>query len=506
MPGRYRTESNVDVSVSAIATSRDSGKCVPCPEGTFKHVPGDDISLCRKCGPKAKSTGQKITCDCFQSATEKHSKELYFDVLTLSCVDITGIGKPPDEHYPAQSQLTKSDESICEPGYFCYKGVSYKCPAGRYGDKHSETSNDCSGPCQEGHWCGEASTKATQNPCGGPNLYCPQQSAAPKYVSKGFYLDEGEPNDKKTAQRLCPRGSYCPGDGRRHLCPVGMYGSQSGLSTDDCNGHCEAGYFCPRGSVSSRQTPCGNSTVYCPQGSGLPVLVEKGYYSASSTGIINEAGPNSTHDMQLKCELGYYCIDGIKYSCPGGTFGGFPATNDLSDCKPCLAGFFCPSHPGPLSTRADQSACGESYFYCPFGSTKPLPIEVGHYGIGGELSEENGNDPTRFRTGQEVCPPGFYCQSGLKHKCPAGTFGETEGLVEIHCSGLCPRGFFCPENSVKPLPCSPGSYSTGGAAECTSCEIPLTVSMQLKNSMCSEYERSTIIVIYSWHRISSQRN
>mmetsp|Transcript_16328 Transcript_16328/g.33252 ORF Transcript_16328/g.33252 Transcript_16328/m.33252 type:complete len:121 (-) Transcript_16328:1663-2025(-) len=102
--------------------------------------------------------------------------------------------------------------------------------------------------------------------------------------------------------------------------------------------------------------------------------------------------------MQIKCELSYYCVDGIKYSCLGGTFGEISAASDLSDCKPCQEGFFCTSHPGPPSTRVDQAACGESYLYCPSGSLKPLPIAVGHYGTGGGFAAKIMNDPRRFWT------------------------------------------------------------------------------------------------------------
>lgn len=31
-----------------------------------------------------------------------------------------------------------------------------------------------------------------------------------------------------------------------------------------------------------------------------------------------------------------------------------------------------------------------------------------------------------------ICEPGFYCQSGRKHSCPAGSFGETSGMFFMH--------------------------------------------------------------------------
>ena len=313
-------------------------------------------------------------------------------------------------------------------------------------------------------------------------------------LSPGYYTDENEPPDMKTYQILCQPGSYCPGDGFRYPCPEGRYGSESGLSTSNCSGPCAAGYYCRSGSISDRQFSCGNVTVYCPKASPTPILVEKGYYSVSEHYIltsISYAGPNSTHDSQLKCEVGYYCVDGVKYQCPSGTYGWFEGANDVSDCRTCQSGHYCPSHPGPPTTEDTQVPCGGASLYCPPGSSKPLDVDVGHYSI----SESEMMKDDRFRSEQVLCPPGFHCQNGIKTKCPRGTYGEVSGLVSKTCTGLCPRGFFCPENSVNPLPCSPGAYSTGAAWECTSCQVPSTISIEVKNAMC-RHDRSCCFKIY----------
>ena len=46
-----------------------------------------------------------------------------------------------------------------------------------------------------------------------------------------------------------------------------------------CTGECQAGYFCPTGSVSPTQRECGGEDVYCPTGSGAPIPIPTGYYS-----------------------------------------------------------------------------------------------------------------------------------------------------------------------------------------------------------------------------------
>ena len=46
-------------------------------------------------------------------------------------------------------------------------------------------------------------------------------------------------------------------------CPAGRYGSAQGSSNATCDGACDVGYYCPPGSTSPRQLPCGSPSVYC---------------------------------------------------------------------------------------------------------------------------------------------------------------------------------------------------------------------------------------------------
>mmetsp|Transcript_24846 Transcript_24846/g.52004 ORF Transcript_24846/g.52004 Transcript_24846/m.52004 type:complete len:389 (+) Transcript_24846:1244-2410(+) len=385
----------------------------------------------------------------------------------------------------------------CEKGYYCHEGTRHKCPGGRFGNKDMETNDNCSGQCEEGYWCGQVSTSPTQNKCGSPNVYCPPGSNAPIYVSEGYYTDEDEPADLKTSQHLCPEGFYCD-NGLRYACGAGTYGASTGQSDKSCDGNCLAGYYCLSASISPHQFPCGNSTVYCPEGSKLPILIEDGYYSATENEIIVAdfyAGPNSTQQIQVQCENGFYCNGGVKYSCPAGTYGHMPGAFDVLECQICQGGHYCPSYPGPPTTKETQVPCGEAYLYCPYGSSKPLDVDLGYYSIAEFATEKEGMDTVKIRTAQVLCEPGFYCESGRRFYCPPGTYGETPGLVSDNCSGLCPRGFFCPENSVHPLPCAPGAFSTGGARDCTSCEVPHTVSMDVLYSMCRD-DRSCCLDVF----------
>jgi hypothetical protein len=491
----YRDEPENDPSdlLSSVNQTREIGRCVLCPEGTFKTSQSDSIDACVPCGPKAKSTSDRVTCECHQSATQRQTLKLYFDVGSKTCIDVTNhTSLPPDTMYQPDSQLTKSGQHKCKPGFYCIEGVRFLCPAGRYGDKAGETDSECTGPCKAGHFCPLGSSSPTQIECGDkPNIYCPESSDVPTYVSEKYYASEEDSPTKKTSQELCPPGYYCPGDGLRHKCLAGHYGINTGLTNPTCDGRCDAGYYCPAGSTLSHQIPCGNVTVICAEGSSEPQPVLRGYYSASSSetqrGEVRYAGPNSTQDITLECEIAHFCKEGVKYQCPGGTYGSKEGAGDVSECQICPPGHYCPSYPGPPTTHETIIRCGESYLYCPQGSPEPKDVDTGHYSISNEIDPGQAHDESLEysdrRTGQVVCPPGYYCKLGVRHKCPPGTYGEKPGQTECE---LCPRGFFCPLNTVNPLPCSPGAYSSGGAAECTSCEIPLTVSQEKKNRMCRD--------------------
>jgi hypothetical protein len=55
-------------------------------------------------------------------------------------------------------------------------------------------------------------------------------------------------------------------------------------------------------------------------------------------------------------------------------------------------------------------------------------------------STPEASDPT-LRTGVASCPPGSYCQGGVKYLCPAGRFGASFNSSTLTCDGPCVR--FC---------------------------------------------------------------
>ena len=52
------------------------------------------------------------------------------------------------------------------------------------------------------------------------------------------------------------------------------------------------------------------------------------------------------------------------------------------------------------------------------------------------------------RTEQSIAPIGHYGWSGECYKCPAGSYGDSEGLSSETCSGICAPGYYCPAGSI----------------------------------------------------------
>ena len=62
-------------------------------------------------------------------------------------------------------------------------------------------------------------------------------------------------------------------------CQAGKWSATAALGSP-CSLDCAAGYVCAAGSQSPAPQECGGPQYYCPQGSGSPLTVSAGYYSA----------------------------------------------------------------------------------------------------------------------------------------------------------------------------------------------------------------------------------
>lgn len=119
--------------------------------------------------------------------------------------------------------------------------------------------------------------------------------------------------------------------------------------------HCTPGYYCPAGSISTKQMPCPEGTYsdsyeifdasqcyICPAG------YKCGFSSTSSSNMTS-------------CPKNQYCPPATKASstinCLAGSYAPYLNSKSLDDCIPCPYGFYC-------LTGQDPANC-PSGSYCP---------------------------------------------------------------------------------------------------------------------------------------------
>ena len=190
------------------------------------------------------------------------------------------------------------------------------------------------------------------------------------------------------------------------LCPPGRYGARWGLETSDCSGMCEAGYFCAAGSTSPREQPCSDPAFHCPEGTAEKRRTVAGYVSVPNASHFN---PNLD---ALSKAAGHLKLD------------------------PSLAASL--RHGDTFHEPSDfrkASLAGRNLI------TSPL-----------------------IMVSQSLCPKGHYCVGGIQRPCPQGTYGSDTGLASHQCSGVCFAGYYCPQQSIHPVPCPDGHWCDGNSS------------------------------------------
>ena len=344
------------------------------------------------------------------------------------------------------SSATRYEQLPCPPGSFCSLGVLASCPPGTFGNDSALFAPNCTGPCPLG-------------------AYCPAGTASPLLCPAGVYggslgLTDAQCSGPCAAGFWCPEGSI---SAKERPCPGGRYGPIQGLGSYDCSSVCEvvsdpntqtfcvpnycaAGYYCPPGSNKATEISCGGPGYYCPTGVAMPIPVDPGYYTVgpfSVSSYLQSPDDATTRTGQQLCEPGYYCVDGVKYPCPGGFYGDNFGLTSPSCSNICSPGYFCPS----ASTSSTQFLCGDPAFYCPDGSSFPLPVPSGYYSY-------NSDGSPLTRVSISVCPPGHYCLDGVKRPCPDGFFSRN-GSTSPFCDGPCSLTEYCPSGTSDPLPVTP---------------------------------------------------
>ena len=278
------------------------------------------------------------------------------------------------------------------------------------------------------------------------------------------------------------------------------------------SGPCPAKFYCVFGAVVP--TPCPPGT-YCSGGNAVPSACGAGTHNVQeaqaqcypcpagffcSMGTIDYAVGSfylnvvniSVLSRPFTCPAGHFCSEAMisldNGSCPIGTFSNTTGNENVSQCRPCLAGMYC----GAAGLAAPTGSCSGGY-YCSGGSGAADASVCDSRGwVCDSPSCEYmvARKPSSSCGG--LCPVGSYCPggSGSPTPCPAGLYCGTAGLQSpsgpclagYYCSGLnnsspraavCPAGFYCPAGTVWPVKCGRGTYldtmgNTNGSA-CKPC-------------------------------------
>ncbi|KAF0699237.1 Aste57867_10202 [Aphanomyces stellatus] len=438
--------------------------------GTFGAMPGLSTALCSglctagyycplgSTSPLQQQCGSPVYYCPAGTASRQIVAAGYYTIAS------TSPGTGLDDHL-STAPYTAAVQTVCDVGYYCVRGIRYACPAGTFGQMTGLSSKQCSGLCP-------------------PGSYCPLASALPTPCPAGVY---GATQGLTTANcsAPCPIANYClQATITPEPCPAGLWGNATGLTTKQCSltcttstctlPLCPAGYFCPLGTVAP--TPCGAVNVFCPSGSATSTPVAPGYYTIATptldtldadgylTGQPLALAATATRASQRPCELGTYCIQGMKQKCPAGTYGMTPALSSSTCTANCPAGYFCPIG----SATYANHPCLNATTYCPAGSSSPTGVSAGYSTV---LATDG-----RLRMDQIQCPTGSYCTHGVAHSCPRGTYGSTTGLTTPACSGPCAPGHICPAGSTtsQQSPCNAvarnptGTYAINGQ-QCLPC-------------------------------------
>ena len=196
-----------------------------------------------------------------------------------------------------------------------------------------------------------------------------------------------------------------------------------------------------------------------------------GYFSVS-TGNIN---PPTT-----PCLIDHYCPIGTTspVPCPNGKIAPWSGSMALTDCVPCMRGYFCnlfsyystvaydPSNANYITDAHNNLAI---YGKC----------SAGYICLGGATT----NKPTDGSTGY-ICPKGYYCLSGdiVERPCTPGTFNNQSGQsycspcpAGTYCNQMamtayqtCTQGNYCPAGAIRAIPCPPGTLSNGAGLQSAS--------------------------------------
>eukprot|EP00937_MAST-01D_sp_MAST-1D-sp2_P007788 g7788.t1 len=249
--------------------------------------------------------------------------------------------------------------------------------------------------------------------------YCPAGSEMIQQVALGNWINKS--SNGQWVMAPCAAGYFCPNDT--------AYG-------------CPAGHYCPV--AATAPIVCGGPRFYCPPKAGAKVSVGKGNYSMGGSS-------EATHTAQAMCgDPAHFCVAGVRRNVSAGFYSTplLKSATTRDGESMCEEGFFCKNGvrvrcgPGArCSAGSDSEArCGGVNKFCLNGTE--IYVQPGYYSV--DANETDAMATRDRRTGERMCPDGWFCRQGVKRPC-----GEV--------------GVYCPKGSSEPVRALEG-YFTGPLA------------------------------------------
>jgi hypothetical protein len=427
-------------------TSAGAGNQFPCPPGSFSTATDlYQADQCSACPAGSYCLGGLTAVSGTCSAG-------YYCPANSSIA--TQVPCPAGTYRTTTGATRESDCLPCPAGRYCVAGTSTPafCPAGRY---TPDTGVELPGPPRD-------ATERTCRDCPA-GYFCPSPSTVPQPCAAGTYSDINA-----ASCTMCDVGRYCPGKAtskadmnQLFVCPATLYcpSGTSRIPNTESDG-CRVGYYCPEGTAAPMPCPAGTFNPHRGRGEvGECVQCTPGFYCGSS-GLSNVTG---------ECDPGHYCPAGsssaTQINCPPRYYRSTPRGENEDFCSVCPRGFYCPSG------TSMPIPCPHGY-YCVTGAEIPGPCPIGTFANVSGLRSQDECIP---------CSPGEYCDglglpipTGL---CDAGYYcigrAQTSAPPGLPTGGLCPRGGYCPPGSSFPTSCDQGTFNnfTGGSTQndCTAC-------------------------------------
>lgn len=429
-----------------------SGRCIPCPAGTFNAASGAITRIvCRRCPENTFSqegSGACTACPTGLTSTPGSS-------ICLAC--------GPGTRFTPLMDGGRRNREMCQPcprGFFSNGTANLNCdacPAQLTGPTMA-TSEDTCRTCPPGRRAGRGGCVACPS-----NTFKPGRLGGCRSCPSGSISPRGA-----TSCTPCPKGTRAPKFRDRCVdCPVGTTTAAEGgiicraegepcpqNSLEDSVGNCQrcasSSFFntstrtceeCPPGSTSRGrlETKC----QVCPPGARPNIELEGACICDDGMALTREGAcqkcpPGSFSRSNFLTSIGRDVVV-LCTECPPGTF---QDEAGASDCKPC------PSD--SIATERGASKCER----CPRGLVPSF---------GARFSEEQNNILCVLPT--TGCPPGFR-----RNPRPVGVLRFDTmlfGCDRIPCLSDTP-----PEEIGKTCaPCLPGSVPNARGTRCTRCAL-----------------------------------